>query len=87
MPTMTTSDVLVMIVALGTVLRWWVDRRDARSALAKSKEKAEKTVTTLIETITEKNTEIGRAKEERDYWMQRAMHAETRLDALMERGA
>jgi peptidoglycan hydrolase CwlO-like protein len=57
---------MVQIGSAWNAVKWWIERRDARSALATAKIDAEKTVKTLTETIATKNSEIASLKEEHD---------------------
>lgn len=70
MPTLTFSELILLLMTIGGGIKWWQDRRDARSTLSTAKTEAEKTVTTLTATIAAKDREI-------DLWRERAMHAET----------
>ena len=76
MPTLTASDIILLLVTIGGGWKWWQDRRDARSTLSTAKVEADKAVTTLKETIVTKDQEITAIRTDRDYWQERAMHAE-----------
>ncbi|MGB3330023.1 MAG: hypothetical protein WBA46_13770 [Thermomicrobiales bacterium] len=76
MPTLTASDIILILGMLGAAVKWWSDRRDARSALAKAKTDAEKTVTSLTETIDAKNEELEEQGQVIAFWQGRAQHLE-----------
>lgn len=74
---MTVTEFVLMLTTIGPTWRWWVERRDAHSSLSLAKTEADKTVKTLTDTIATKNTEIDRIQDDREYWRERAMHAES----------
>lgn len=79
MPTLTFPEFILLVGGIWAAWKWYVTRRDARSALSTDKAEADKTVKTLTEALAHKNTELNEVQEDRNYWMRRAMHAESML--------
>ena len=77
MTALSPAEAILLLTTLGSLVRWWVERRDARSALSEAKKAAEKTVSTLTTTIDQKNDELEDLGEDRDFWRSRAEHLET----------
>ena len=75
------AEAILLLTTLGSSVRWWIERRDARSALSDAKKAAEKTVDTLTATIAEKNEEIEELKADCASWQHRAEHLESLLYA------
>ena len=73
------AEIALTAGAVWTAVKWWVDRKDARSALAAAKSDADKTVTALTATVHTKDNELVAIREDRDYWQRRAYHAEDAL--------
>lgn len=89
----TATEVMLMLATAGTSFRWWIERRDARSALAVAKTEADKTVTTLKEAVVELESEAIDLKAqhqadreawslERGQYIERINHLEDRLDRV-----
>lgn len=77
MTALSPAEAILLLTTLGGLVRWWIERRDARSILSAAKTASDKTVETLTATITAKNDEIEDVKEDRDFWRSRAEHLET----------
>jgi hypothetical protein len=73
------AEIALTVGAVWTAIKWWIDRKDARSALAAAKADADKTVTALTATVHTKDAELVAIREDRDYWQRRAYHAEDAL--------
>lgn len=71
------TELVLILTTAGTSIRWWIDRRDARSALATDKTEADKTVATLTATVTAKNEELERKDELIERQDQRIAHLES----------
>jgi len=70
---MTPTELVLLLTTLGQTLRWWIERRDARSELSSAKQKADSAVETMKEALEKKNEELGEMTEDRDYWRSTAM--------------
>ena len=71
------AEIALTAGAVWTAFRWWMDRRDAQSALTRAKADADKTVKTLTDTVHVKDSELDAVRSDREYWMRRAQHAES----------
>jgi len=76
---MTTAEIVLLLTNLGTIARWWFDRRDARSALTLGKEKADEAVATLTAALVVKNEEMD---EDKDDWQQERRQLHERIAHL-----
>lgn len=78
---MSTAEILLLLTNVGTLIRWWFDRRDAQSTLATGKTKAEEAVSTLTDALQAKNEEMDEDKaewaEERRAYQERIQHLES----------
>ena len=74
----------LMATAVGPGIRWYFQRRDAKTAEVKEKAEAIKTVASLELAIETKNAELTHVKDDRDRWRARAEHLETLLNRRLE---
>jgi multidrug resistance efflux pump len=71
------AEALLVITQVGTAVRWWLDRRDARSALATAKSEADKTIARWERTSADKDATIAELKEDRQRKEERIAHLES----------
>lgn len=81
-----TAEIVLLLTTIGSITRWWFDRRDARSALTKAKNDADKAVITLKETVMEKNSEIEKLEDQhradREEWQEERRDLRERITHL-----
>ena len=78
---MSVAEIVLVLTTLGTTGRWWFDRRDARSALQKAKDEADKTIARWEQTSKEKDETIRALHDELERKETRIAHLESLLFA------
>lgn len=78
------TELALLVTALGAIGRWWIERRDKRSAQAKANEElteakaeADKAVRTLTEALAAKNVELAAKDQIIDRHERRINHLES----------
>ncbi len=79
--TWSATEILLILTNLGTLIRWWFDRRDAQSALKTGKDKADEAVATLTKALEAKNEEMDEDKAEWQEERQRLLEAGSQAQA------